>query len=151
PVVANLLKYRRLLVVALHITMIVVTSYTAFALRFDGSIPANYLLVWWQALPLLIVVRSVVFAPLRLYEGLWRYAGIWDLRNIIIGVAASSGVFYPIALWLLPGPGYPRSILVIDAVLLIVAMGGSRLGRRLYHELSRIVPGRRILIVGAGD
>ena len=137
--------------VALHVMLIVVTSYTAFALRFDGSIPAAYFHVWWNALPLLIVVRTVVFVPLKLYEGLWRYAGIWDLRNIIVGVTASSGLFYPLALWRLAGPSYPRSILVTDAVLLILSMGGTRFGRRLYHELSRAISSRRVLIVGAGD
>ena len=137
--------------VALHVMLIVVTSYTAFALRFDGSIPAAYFHVWLNALPLLIVVRTVVFVPLKLYEGLWRYAGIWDLRNIIVGVTASSGLFYPLALWRLAGPSYPRSILVTDAVLLILSMGGTRFGRRLYHELSRAISSRRVLIVGAGD
>jgi FlaA1/EpsC-like NDP-sugar epimerase len=145
------LKYRRLLVVGLQVTLIVLANYAAFALRFDGAIPPTYLHVWWQALPLLLVVRSGVFIPLKLYEGLWRYAGIWDLCNIILGVTASSGLFYPMTLWLLAGPNYPRSIVVIDAVLLILAMGGARLGRRLYHELSRISRTRRILILGAGD
>ena len=87
-------------------------------LRFDGLIPENYLHVFSRALPWLIVARLVTFAPFRLYEGLWRYAGVWDLRNIIIGVVASSGVFYQLALWRLSDLGYPRSILVIDSVLL---------------------------------
>ena len=116
--------------------LVVVANYTAFLLRFDGLIPANYLHVFSQALPWLIVARLVTFVPFRLYEGLWRYAGVWDLRNIIIGVVASSGVFYQLALWRLSGLGYPRSILVIDSVLLIVSMGGARLPPAL-HELLR--------------
>ncbi|HZR24010.1 MAG TPA: nucleoside-diphosphate sugar epimerase/dehydratase [Vicinamibacterales bacterium] len=146
-----LLKYRRVLVVALHLVIIVVASYTAFLLRFDGTIPPNYLQVFWQALPWLVAIRLITFAPFKLFEGLWRYAGIWDLRNIIVGVAASSGLFYQFALWRLPEPAYPRSILVIDSVLLIVGMGGARLGRRLFHELSRAERRRRVLVFGAGD
>jgi FlaA1/EpsC-like NDP-sugar epimerase len=146
-----LLKYRRALVVLLHLALVVVASYTAFLLRFDGLIPANYLAVYLQALPWLIVVRMVTFAPFKLYEGLWRYAGIWDLRNIIIGVVASSGLFYQVAIWRIASPTYPRSILVIDSVLLIVAMGGTRLGRRLVHELTRGERSKRVLVLGAGD
>jgi len=146
-----LLKYRRVLVVFLHLALVVVASYTAFLLRFDGLIPSNYVRVYLQALPWLIVVRMATFAPFKLYEGLWRYAGIWDLRNIIIGVVASSGLFYQVALWRLSAPAYPRSILVIDSVLLIMAMGGARLGRRLVHELSRGERSQRVLVLGAGD
>src|SRR5262249_40696757 len=70
---------------------------------------------------------------------------------IILGVAVSSGVFYPLALWRISSPGYPRSILVMDSVLLIVAMGGVRLGRRLLHELDRFERNARVLVWGAGD
>jgi len=146
-----LLTYRRTLIVLLHLSLVVVASYTAFQLRFDGLVPANYMRVYLQALPWLIVVRMVTFVPFKLYEGLWRYAGIWDLRNIIIGVVASSGLFYQIALWRLSAPTYPRSILVIDSVLLIMAMGGARLGRRLAHEVSRSERSKRVLVLGAGD
>jgi FlaA1/EpsC-like NDP-sugar epimerase len=145
------LKHRRILAIALHLALIVGASFSALLLRFDGAIPQNYLGMFWQALPWLIVIRMVTFAPFRLYEGLWRYAGIWDLRNIIVGVVASSGVFYQIALWRMWQPPYPRSILVIDSLLLILAMGGARLGRRLAHELSRGERSRRVLIFGAGD
>jgi len=148
---STLLKYRRVFIVLLHLALVVVANYSAFLLRFDGSIPANYMEVFQQALPWLVVARMVTFAPFRLYEGLWRYAGIWDLRNIIIGVGASSGLFYQIALWRPSEFSYPRSILVIDAVLLIVSMGGARLGRRLFHELSRGERSRRVLVLGAGD
>src|SRR5215813_3494794 len=131
--------------------LVVVASYAAFLLRFDGLIPANYLDVYWQALPWLIVIRMVTFAPFKLYEGLWRYSGVWDLRNIIIGVVASAGLFYQFTLWRLPPPAYPRSILIMDSIMLIMTMGGARLGRRLVHELSRSERSKRVLVIGAGD
>jgi FlaA1/EpsC-like NDP-sugar epimerase len=54
-------------------------------------------------------------------------------------------------MWRVADLSYPRSILIIDAVLLIVAMGGARLGRRLFHELSRSERSKRVLVIGAGD
>ena len=144
-------KQRRALVVGLHLTLIVMANYLAFLLRFDASIPPIYLQLWWQTLPWLVAVRALTFLPLKLYEGLWRYAGIWDLRNIVIGVSASSGLFYLLIAARSSEAGYPRSILVIDALLLILAMGGVRLGRRIYRELSHIDRDKRVLIFGAGD
>jgi len=146
-----ILKYRRLLVVWLHLTLIVTASYLAFSLRFDGSIPANYLQLWWQTLPWLLAVQVTAFLPFRLYEGLWRYTSIWDLRNILLGVLTSSGLFYALVAWRSSGIEYPRSIVIIDALLLILAMSGVRLGRRIYRELSHVGRGKRVLIYGAGD
>jgi FlaA1/EpsC-like NDP-sugar epimerase len=135
----------------LHLAIVAVSSYTAFLLRFDGAIPPTYMHVWRQALPWLILIRLGTFAPFGLFKGLWRYAGVWDLRNIIVGVIASSALFYQFAIWRLPAPAYPRSILVMDSVLLVLAMGGVRLGRRLFHDLSRVERSKRVLVLGAGD
>jgi FlaA1/EpsC-like NDP-sugar epimerase len=145
------LKYRRVLVVGLHLALIVVASHLAFSLRFDGSVPSNYMQLWWQTLPWLVAVQATTFLPFRLYEGLWRYTSIWDLRNILLGVVTSSGLFYFLVEWISSGVGYPRSIIVIDSLLLILGMGGVRLGGRIYRELSYVDRGRRVLIFGAGD
>ena len=146
-----IVKYRRVLVVCLHLTMIVAASYSAFLLRFDGSIPETYLQVWRQTLLWLVAVQATTFIFFRLYEGLWRYTSIWDLRNIVFGVITGSSLFYFLVAWRSSGAGYPRSIVVIYSLLLILGMGGVRLGRRIYRELAHIDRGRRVLIFGAGD
>jgi FlaA1/EpsC-like NDP-sugar epimerase len=49
-------------------------------------------------------------------------------------------------------PGFPRSILPLDYIITMHAIGGFRLARRVYHHLTdgRARSGRRSLIVGAG-
>ena len=146
-----ILKYRRILVVWLHLTLIMGASYAAFSLRFDGSIPPQYLELWWQTLPWLVAIQAATLVPFRLYEGIWRYTGIWDLRNIVAGVTIGSGVFYLLVQWRPAGLFYPRSIVIIDSLLLILAMGGVRLGRRIYRELWHVGREKRVLIFGASD
>ncbi|MFN8060152.1 MAG: polysaccharide biosynthesis protein [Vicinamibacterales bacterium] len=148
---ARLLKYRRSLVVALHLALIVFTNYCAFWLRFDGVIPSNDFALFLRYLPALVLIRGFTFVPFRLYEGLWRYTGIWDLRNILGGVAGSSLVFFVLVYVVLGVAGYPRSIYLIDAILLVCTMGGVRLARRVYAELVRTPREKRVLIYGAGD
>lgn len=146
-----ILKYRRPIVVAIHIALIVLANYLAFWLRFDGMVPYHQSTIWVQMLPWLVVIRGLSFVPFRLYEGLWRYAGIWDLRNIICGVLASTPLFYVVVHWGFGLTQYPRSIFVIDSILLIFFLGGIRLGPRLYRELGHLERENKVLIYGAGD
>jgi FlaA1/EpsC-like NDP-sugar epimerase/lipopolysaccharide/colanic/teichoic acid biosynthesis glycosyltransferase len=151
PAVAWLLAHRRAIVVAVHLALIVLANYAAFWLRFDGAIPAPMLALLVRYLPALVLIRGLTFVPFRLYEGLWRYTSIWDLQRIIVGVCGSSLLFFLLVHVALGDTGYPRSIFVMDAVLLVCAMTGVRLAQRVYAEVVRAPRDRRVLIYGAGD
>ncbi len=146
-----LLPFRRIIVIVIHLALIAIANYLAFWLRFDGSIPAVSVELWIKMLPWLLLIRGITFAPLRLYEGLWRYTGIWDLRNIIIAVFISSFLFFAFVHWGAGSLDYPRSVFIVDSLLLISFMGGIRLVRRLYHGMIMLTPRKRLLIYGAGD
>jgi FlaA1/EpsC-like NDP-sugar epimerase len=146
----RLLRHRRYLVVFTHLALIVVANYLAFWLRFDGSIPADFARMFEATILPLLAVRAVAFLFFRLYEGLWRYSSIWDLRKIIGGVITSSIVFW-LGTVLLGPRAYPRSVVLIDALLLIVLLGGIRFSKRMYRELGRPDREKRLLIYGAGN
>jgi FlaA1/EpsC-like NDP-sugar epimerase len=97
------------------------------------------------------VIRGTIFVPFQLYKGLWRYSGIWDLRNVIAAVISSTIVFYLLVHWGYGLRGYPLSIFIIDSMLLIFFVGGSRLTYRLYHAVRLVSVGKQVLIYGAGD
>jgi len=149
--VRSLEGYRRIIVLGTHVLLIALANYLAFWLRFDGQIPPDDYGRMTRMLPWLVIIRTVTFVPFRLYEGLWRYTGIWDLRNIITGVALSSLQFWGLVHGVMGDTGYPRSVFVIDTVLLIFFMGGIRLTRRIYREISPSERELRVLIFGAGD
>jgi FlaA1/EpsC-like NDP-sugar epimerase len=138
-------------VVATHVAAVAAAGYLAFSLRFDGQIPDHEWQIFVQMLPWLLAIRGITFIPFRLYEGLWRYTSIYDLRNLVAGVGVSSAVYYFLVHWIFGYREYPRSVFMIDALLLIFFMGGVRLTRRVVKELTRLPTGRRVLIYGAGD
>ena len=150
--VNQLLRYRRFLVIGVQLVLVGLANYGAFWIRFDGQIPAKSFTVWLQMLPWLVVIRGLLFFPFRLHEGLWRYAGIWDLGHIIAGVATSTLVFFGLVHGYFGLTSYPRSIFIIDAMLLIFLLGGIRLGRRMYRKwYSSPQREKKVLVYGAGD
>jgi FlaA1/EpsC-like NDP-sugar epimerase/lipopolysaccharide/colanic/teichoic acid biosynthesis glycosyltransferase len=148
---ARLLAWRRPLIVLLDIGLIILANYLAFLLRFDGMIPAEQELLFLQMLPWLVLIRGGAFFAFRLNEGLWRYTSIWDLQRILSGVFTSSVAFYGWVHWGLGMSDYPRSIFVIDSLLLVGFITGVRLPRRLLREKVLYRHKKKVLIVGAGD
>ena len=87
-------RFRRLCVVVTHLLLVAIANRLAFELRFDSDVPEWASSVQIQMLPWLLAIRGLLFVPFSVYQGLWRYVGIWDLRNILASVAVSSVVFY---------------------------------------------------------
>ena len=99
----------------------------------------------------LIGIRAVAFSIFGLHAGLWRYTSIWDLQNIVSGVLTSTMVFYGWVNWGMEIGSYPRSIFVIDSLLLIGFLTGVRLPSRIFREKMIYRKRKKVLVVGAGD
>jgi FlaA1/EpsC-like NDP-sugar epimerase/lipopolysaccharide/colanic/teichoic acid biosynthesis glycosyltransferase len=146
-----IIKWRRPLIVALDVALIVASNYLAFLLRFDGSIPTEEVERFQQTLLPLIGIRMIVFTVFKLHEGLWKYTSIWDLQNILSGVVISTTAFYCWLYWLSGIENYPRSIYIIDSLLLIGFLSGVRLPSRIFREKLIYGKKKKVLVVGAGD
>ena len=144
----RLMNHRRLPIVALHLLLIVLAGYIAFCLRFDTWRPREEFV---EMLPALVLIRALVFLPFRLYQGLWRYTSLEDLRNIVAAVLLSTLVFAVYVYGYQGMAAYPRSVLFIDAMVLIFLMGGVRLSRRIHFMMRHPKGAKKILIYGAGD
>lgn len=146
------LKYRRVAIVGLHLILAGVSNYVAFWLRFDGVIPDDSWNLFLRMVPLLVLTRGVAFIPFRLYEGLWRYTSIWDLRSLVGSVLTSSLAFYLLVHFVFHLTAYPRSVFFVDSLLMLCMLGGLRLTRRIGRELVHFDQGcRRVLVYGAGN
>lgn len=151
--VAWFLSHRRPFILLAHLALFSISFGFAFLHRFDLLVPADMVSLFWTTLPILLVVRTLLFARYHLYEGLWRYVGIWDVVALFKAVTLSSLVFAALAL-LTVGHGFPRSVLVSDWLACFTLTAGARMVMRVYRELSQSSPGmgeRAALIVGAGD
>lgn len=143
--------YQWQVVVSMHVVATVLSNYAAFWLRFDGRIPDWALTLFLTMLPILVPIRMLALMACRAYHGLWRYASISDLANILAGVFTGTAAFYVVCVWIFGLNNYPRSIYVIDSTLLILFLGGVRLSRRLCTEYRPSARKKRIVVYGAGD
>src|SRR5215471_4283712 len=135
----------------LHLVMAGVANYSAFWLRFDGHILPQYMELWKRGLPVLVAIRLVVFFPFRLYGGLWRYTSIHDLRRILLAVSTGTLIFAFMQIFA-GNTSYPRSIYLVDSLILIFLMGGARVGQRMVRDSRRGgKKSKTVLVYGAGD
>jgi UDP-GlcNAc:undecaprenyl-phosphate/decaprenyl-phosphate GlcNAc-1-phosphate transferase len=126
----------------------------AFLLKFDGVLDGETSRVIALTLPYAAACQMMAFAGAGLYRGLWRYATISDLGNLLRGVLLGTLAWSLLIWWLRPVEWFPRSTPFTYATLLLVTAGGMRLGLKAlrYHfALNHGEAGRRVLVVGAGD
>ncbi len=150
-----LIRFRRPLVIGLHLLLIPLGYLVAFQLRFDFEVPSTYMEAYWATAPYLLALRLGSFALFGLYHGWWRHVGMRDLLDLVKAVTLSSALFLA-ALFLLGSlSGLPRSVLVLDWVVAIFIFGGARFAVRGFREggvvLRRKTGGKPALILGAGD
>jgi len=148
-----LMHKRRLLEVGLDFILICIAYITAYLLRFEGVLsPATQALIV-KSLPLVVIIKYLVFFKFGLYRGIWRYVSISDLITIFKAVLSASLASSLAVLFIWRFEGFSRAVFIIDWLLLFVFISGARVLERIYKELFDQVrlSGKRILIYGAGD
>ena len=149
------MHYRNLLAFLHDIAAAAMVWVAAYWLRFNMEIPPLYTGGMVKTLFLAVPLEAIFFWRFGLYRGIWRYASLSDLQRILAAVGLSGILLATLAFMLNPYPPVPRSVLVLNPVLLIFVMGGSRFIYRalrehqLYGELR--LRGEPVLVLGAGD
>ncbi len=147
----RLSSFERLSLAGIIDLALIPTAVAMLLVAIRREIPREYYLAYLQTMPWLIAIRGFTVLPFGLYGGLWRYTGVWDLSRIVLAVVTSSTLLHVFVYRQLGPAAYPRSIVIIDSLLLVCFLGGTRLLWRVVPSLVRTKPGRRVLIVGAGD
>src|SRR5688500_6702705 len=125
-----LLRFRRPVVLGLHVELVPLAYRAAFELRFDMDVPAQANAVFWATVPLLLVSRLVSFGVFGLFNGWMRHAGMRDLADLLKAVTASSLLFLVAMFATGRLEGLPRSIVAIDWSLAVLFFGGLRFSVR---------------------
>ena len=139
---------------SVQVGVFVLSGVIAFLLRFDLSLPPAYLHYLVYALPVWMVVKSVMFQASNLNRRGLRYVAIADVYRIVIANCAGSLLSWAIIVGIAPA-GFPRSIFLSDLILSLLGTAGLRVVVRMVAEAIHGGQGngqeKRTLIYGAGD
>lgn len=127
----------------------------AYMLRFNFTVPEIHLQYMWQSLSWVVMLQGAVFFAFGLYRGVWRFASLHDLKRILLAVSAAAVLVAAVLFMMRNAVLIPRSVLVLDPILLILMMGGSRFTYRAWkdHQLygTTLRQGNPVLVLGAGE
>jgi FlaA1/EpsC-like NDP-sugar epimerase len=150
----KLVKHRAVFAATHDVVVAIFAWFMAFQLRFNFNVPANFSHVLWQVMTLVVPIQMFLFFRFGLYKGIWRFASIPDLKRIILAALASA-VLIAALLLVVNMVVIPRSVLLLNPLLLILFMGGSRFAYRAWQEHrlygANTKKGTPVIVLGAGE
>ena len=145
---------RNVVIVAYDLAAAALAWVLAYWLRFNLDIPSSYFHGMLSGLAWVAPLHAGVFLSLGVFRGMWRYVSVKDLQRIVLAVVLAAALVGA-GVFMFQLADVPRSVLILQPLLLVMAMGGARFAYRAWHEHqlygSVHLEGEPVLILGAGD
>jgi FlaA1/EpsC-like NDP-sugar epimerase len=162
-----MLRFRRQIIMLAHIVVFAASLMMAFLLvnNMQFSTESNWLFVQYPKLLLcFLIIKILVFAYFKQFQGWWRYVGISDLLAIVKASLVSTLILVilwfgllsaePLRIYLRDLTTISQAVFILDMFATVVLLGGLRMAVRLYHEefsTERAGKLKKFLIIGAGN
>lgn len=127
-------------------------------LRFDfqfTNIPTEYLDSYKRLLPIYIIAAILFFWVMRMYRGIWRFAGFNELLRYTLSSLVASAA-HSAVITLVCG-SMPFSYHIVGAVMQYILVVGIRFSYRFYRQVivgkentAEKAPAQKVMIIGAG-
>lgn len=135
---------------------IIMASGLALLLRFEfcfDKVETQYIDMMWGMLPAVVVITIAFFWIFRLYNSVWSFAGMIEMRNIILASILATAV----CAVLMYGNGnnmfrsYYILYLGVQVVITTIGRFAYRLYRRLINKGKEQGRVRNTMVIGAGE
>lgn len=152
PILSLPRPIKRALALAVDTSLCALTVWLAYCLRLDHWVTLRGI----QFLPIFVslLLALPLFITMGLYRAIFRYAG-WAAFTTVAKAVTIYGLIFAVIFTAVSVPGVPRSIGILQPLLLLVAISVSRLTTRYFlgaayqRRLSRN-RARNVFIYGAG-
>jgi FlaA1/EpsC-like NDP-sugar epimerase len=159
PILALPRFAKRLIALIADMAQCVFAVWLAFYLRLDEFVSFTGKSDWSQG-ALLAVVTSValalpIFVVSGFYRAIFRYSG-WPALLTVVRAVGTYGILYVSIFTILGVAGVPRTVGIIQPILLLILVGASRAFARVwlgdrYHGILKRALRPKVLIYGAGS
>jgi FlaA1/EpsC-like NDP-sugar epimerase len=153
---ARYVRFNQVLFAAIFFSA-ALSFWLSYDFRFDFRVPGWFSHQRVVLLPYVAVLKLIVFYLLRSHVTNWRYIGLKDVPTlffhsvicaIVLVMPSFAGSFFRI----------PRGIILIDALMSLVLIGGGRVSIRIFREKFRLFlrhgdlkTQKQVVVIGAGD
>ncbi|MEA9356645.1 nucleoside-diphosphate sugar epimerase/dehydratase [Bacteriovorax sp. PP10] len=156
---SNFRNPRVLMAFAYDLLVAGLSFWAALYLRFDTlNIPLVEDLTFNRFFFLAMVIHATSFVLNGLYKGVWRFSSMHDLIRVVKAAAIAIICSLVVCFFMTRLSGVPRSMFLIEFLLLVIGLGGGRFVYRFLKDqtsLRSVIGGsdaevKTVLIVGAG-
>ncbi len=147
------LRHRLFLIMLTQLFIVVFSYFVSFYIRFEFEVPYKYLLIFYKTLPFLLISRMAAYYFFKVHSGSWLFVSMQDLTATLKAVFLGSILFLIMMVFIYRLEEFPRSVLILEPLLNIILIGGSRFMTRNYHEFKNRQTPKKVkygLIAGAG-
>ncbi len=139
-----------------YLLIFVGSLFLAYLLRFDFSIPEEYVVLFLQNLLMILPLKMALMFAFGQFGGLLSYFRLPDVSRIFAALSLNALIL--VFLWYASDPSQcpPRSVIMGDFLLSLLLIVGFRVSLRIFKERYLSDSGaskeaQRVAIVGAGD
>ncbi len=139
--------------VVIDLMMVLVAWFGAYWVRFNFSaIPEHYYQSVIEMAVVVLVIQGAVLFWFGVFRGIWRYVSLNDLVAIVKAVFVGTAMAMTMLFLIARLGNVPRAVPTIYFMLVIILLAGPRILYRWITEQQMVLgPGKRVLIVGAGQ
>ena len=155
PIFIQITYRRRLFEVLLDFVLVTVAYYTAYLLRFEGTV--YYLIgedfmAFLRSLPIMVACQIFCFHIMGIYRGIWENTSLSDLIDYVKAITVATVMAMLILLFVYRFYAFSRAVFIIYWIVMLILISLSRLSFRLVDEgIKRGKQnGKPTLIYGAG-
>ncbi|WP_010681344.1 polysaccharide biosynthesis protein [Acetivibrio cellulolyticus] len=150
-------KIRANALIGIDLILVNISLIASYLLRFDfsyRSIPERFAEHILKLALIATLVKVITYIVCRLYNSLWKYAGIYEMGLIVAASFVSNSIM--ISYVFLSQTPVPRSIFPICMLTDTFLIAGIRFAYRMFRriikgEMVRFKNSKRVLIFGGGD
>lgn len=150
-------KIRAYALMPFDIIIINISLIASYLLKFDfsySSIPERFTQPILKLALIATCIKIITYIVLRLYNSLWKYAGVYEM-GLIVGASFVSNSIMISYVFISRTP-VPRSIFLICMLTDVFLIAGIRFAYRIFRrvikgEIIRFKNLKRVLIFGGGD